>query len=60
MVIREKKKIDMYKKAVDVDAIPIIIEDNSAYDKYGNNVQTSSSTRDTVTQVQLVQMINGL
>ena len=27
MVIREKKKLDMFKKAVDVDAIPIIIED---------------------------------
>ena len=27
MVIREKKKLDMFKKAVDVDAVPIIIED---------------------------------
>ena len=32
MVIREKKKLDMFKKAVDVDAIPIIIEDSFTND----------------------------
>ena len=32
MVIREKKKLDMFKKAVDVDAIPIIIEDSFTSD----------------------------
>ena len=36
MVIREKKKIDMFKKAVDVDAIPIIIEDAKEANRSNN------------------------
>ena len=43
MVIREKKKLDMFKKASDVDAVPIIIEDSKSFDKNDNSGVKSST-----------------
>ena len=38
MIIREKKREEIFKRAADVDAKPIIIEDcSSGYDRHGNN-----------------------
>ena len=38
MIIREKKREEIFKRAVDVDAKPIIIEDSSSgYDRHGNS-----------------------
>ena len=43
MVIREKKKLDMFKKAVDVDDIDIIIEESSTGSDRRTNSRTASS-----------------
>merc|ERR1712223_1985697 len=43
MVIREKKKLDMFKKASDVDAVPIIIEDSKSFTKNDNSGVKSSA-----------------
>merc|ERR1712223_1293220 len=43
MVIREKKKLDMFKKASDVDAVPIIIEDSKSFSKNDNSGVKSST-----------------
>ena len=48
MVIREKKKLDMYKAAVDYEAVPIIIEDSNKYDKDGSSrFQVKPTTQET-------------
>ena len=57
MVIREKKKLDMFKKAVDVDAIPIIIEDSSTYDKNGISRFQVKPTKQATFQVRRKSVI---
>ena len=45
MVIREKKKLDMFKKAYDVDSKPIIIEDSKSFMKNDDsNVESPTNS----------------